>query len=155
PADAVPVLEVVHQHQPAADSVRTKLREFYELAGAHRELAGILIAEADHTSDPSAKFDAYKKAAELLLYNIGDASSATDPARKALELQPEDHAAAMLFVDVQINSGQIEEASRGLETAINAHKKRSPELAVLQQRMARVSAMLGDKDSQLNWLKKA
>ncbi|MCE9580469.1 MAG: tetratricopeptide repeat protein [Deltaproteobacteria bacterium] len=155
PADAVPVLEVVHQQQPAAEEIRTKLREFYELAGAHRELAGVLIADADHGADVNQRYANYKRAAELLLYQLGDAASATESARKALELMPEDHAAAMLFVDVQIGSGQIEAAAAGLEAAINAHKKRSPELAVLQQRMARVSQMLGDKDNQLNWLKKA
>ncbi len=155
PADAVPVLEVVHQQQPAAEEIRSKLREFYELAGAHRELAGVLIADADHGADVTQRYANYKRAAELLLYQLGDAASATESARKALELMPEDHAAAMLFVDVQIGSGQIEAAAAGLEAAINAHKKRSPELAVLQQRMARVSQMLGDKDNQLNWLKKA
>jgi tetratricopeptide (TPR) repeat protein len=155
PADAVPVLEVVHQQQPQAEEIRSKLREFYELAGAHRELAGVLIADADHGTDVLVRYGNYKRAAELLLYQLGDAAAATESARKALELQPEDHAAAMLFVDVQIGSGQIEAAAEGLELAINAHKKRSPELAVLQQRMARVSQMLGDKENQLNWLKKA
>ena len=51
--------------------------------------------------------------------------------------------------------GQLEDAGRTLETAIGAQKKRTPELAVLQQRMGKVSAALGDRDGQLNWLKKA
>ena len=61
----------------------------------------------------------------------------------------------MLNVDVLIQSGQLEDAGRTLETAIGAQKKRTPELAVLQQRMGKVSAALGDRDGQLNWLKKA
>jgi Tfp pilus assembly protein PilF len=68
---------------------------------------------------------------------------------------PEDHGAAMLYVDVLIGSGQTAEAGRVLEAAIAAQKKRSPELATMQQRMGRVAGMLGDKDGQLNWLKKA
>ena len=155
PADAVPVLEVVHQQQPGAQDIRAKLREFYELAGAHRELAGVLVADADHTDADDQKYDHYKRAAELLLYNVGDAAAAADPAQKALALRPKDHAAAMLFVDVQLGSGQVESAAQGLEAAISSHKKRSPQLAVLQQRMARVAAMMGDKDGQLGWLKKA
>ena len=61
----------------------------------------------------------------------------------------------MLYVDVLIGSGQTAEAGKVLEAAIAAQKKRSPELATMQQRMARVAGMLGDKDGQLNWLKKA
>ena len=61
----------------------------------------------------------------------------------------------MLNVDVLIASQQLEDASRTLEAAIQSHKKRTPELAVMQQRMGRVSSMLGDRDGQLSWLKKA
>jgi len=155
PADAVPVLELVHQHQPGASVVRDKLREVYEAAGEFRLLAGVLVADADHGSDASARYGNYKRAAELYLYHLEDSSSAQVPAQRALELQPDDHAALMLNVDVLIQSGQLEDAGRTLETAIGAQKKRTPELAVLQQRMGKVAAAQGDKDGQLNWLKKA
>ncbi len=155
PADAVPVLEVVHQAQPGVEILRDKLREMYEAAGEFRLLAGVLIADADHGSDPVMRYTNYRRAAELLLYQLGDAPGAQVPAAKALELQPDDHTALMLNVDVLITSNQLEDAGRTLEAAIQAQKKRTPELAVLQQRMGRVSSMLGDKDGQLNWLKKA
>ena len=155
PGEALPVLELVHQAQPAVEVLRDKLREAYEAAGEHRLLAGILIADADHGSDPAQRYSNYRRAAELLLYQLEDAAGAQVPAQKALELQPEDHAALMLNVDILIQSNQLEDAGRTLEAAIAAQKKRTPELAVLQQRMGRVSAMLGDKDNQLNWLKKA
>ncbi|HEY1557862.1 MAG TPA: tetratricopeptide repeat protein [Kofleriaceae bacterium] len=155
PADAVPVLELVHQHQPGVQVVRDKLRETYEAAGEFRQLSGILIADAEHGDDPAAKYANFKRAAELLLYDLQDAAAAQAPAQRALELQPDDHAALMLNVDVLISSGGLEDAGRTLEAAIAAQKKRTPELAVLQQRMGRVAAMLGDKDGQLNWLKKA
>ena len=155
PGDAVPVLEVVFQAQPGVDVLRDKLRETYEAAGEFKLLAGILIADADHGSDPAARYTNYKRAAELLLYQLEDAAAAQVPAQRALELQPDDHSALMLNVDVLIASGQVEDAGRTLEAAIAAQKKRTPELAVLQQRMGRVAATLGDKDGQLNWLKKA
>jgi len=154
PSDAIAVLEMVHQAQPGAEALRGKLRDQYEAAGAHRELAGILIADADHGTDKDARFAAYKRAAELLLY-VNDAAAAAVPAGKASELAPDDHAVAMLHVDVLIGSNQTEEAARVLEAAIAAQKKRSPELATMQQRMGRVAGMLGDKDGQLGWLKKA
>jgi tetratricopeptide (TPR) repeat protein len=155
PGDAVPVLELVHQQQPGVEVLRDKLREMYEAAGEYRLLAGVLVADADHGSDPQSQYTNYRRAAELLLYHLEDAASAQHPAQRALELQPEDHAALMLNVDVLISSGSLEDAGRTLEAAIAAQKKRTPELAVLQQRMGRVSSMLGDKEGQLNWLKKA
>ncbi|MBA2539103.1 MAG: hypothetical protein H0V17_05660, partial [Deltaproteobacteria bacterium] len=155
PADAVPVLEFVHQAQPAVEILRDKLREIYEAAGEFRLLAGVLTADADHGTDPAVRYANYKRAAELLLYQLQDAEGAQTPAARALELQPDDHAALMLNVDVLITSEKLDDASRTLEAAIQAQKKRTPELAVLQQRMARVAAMQNDKDGQLNWLKKA
>jgi tetratricopeptide (TPR) repeat protein len=155
PGEAVPVLELVHQAQPGVEVLRDKLREAYEAAGEHRLLAGVLTADADHGSDPAARYANYRRAAELLLYELQDPAAAQVPAARALELQPEDHTALMLNVDILIQSNQLEDAGRTLEAAIAAQKKRTPELAVLQQRMGRVSAMLGDKEGQLNWLKKA
>jgi tetratricopeptide (TPR) repeat protein len=155
PAEALPVLEMVHQAQPSVEVLRDKLRESYEAAGELRQLSVILLADADHGSDPAMRYANYRRAAELLLYHLEDAASAQVPAQKALELQPDDHAALMLNVDILIASGALEDASRTLEAAISAQKKRTPELAVLQQRMGAVSARLGDKDGQLNWLKKA
>jgi len=155
PAEAVAVLEVVHQAQPSIEVVRGKLRELYEAAGAHRELAAILIADADLSTDAAARFAAYKRAAELLLHQANDPAAAAGPAGKACALAPDDHGAAMLHVDVLIGAGQTAEASKVLEAAIAAQKKRSPELATMQQRMGRVVGMLGDKEGQLNWLRKA
>jgi tetratricopeptide (TPR) repeat protein len=155
PGDAVPVLELVHQQQPGASIVRDKLRDVYEAAGEFRLLAGVLLADADHGSDPAQRYTNYRRAAELYLYRLEDAEAAQVPAQRALELQPDDHVALMLNVDILIQSGRLEDAGRTLEAAIGAQKKRTPELAVLQQRMGKVSAALGDKDGQLNWLKKA
>ncbi|MBP9087054.1 MAG: hypothetical protein KBG15_13115 [Kofleriaceae bacterium] len=155
PADAVGVVEMVHQAQPDVAMLRTKLREQYEAAGAYRELAAILVAEADHTEDKQERYANYRRAAELLLYSLEDPAAATYAAGKALEMVPDDHTALMLNVDVLIGAGQVEDAGRTLDAAISAQKKRTPELAVMQQRMGRVSAMLGDKEGHLNWLKKA
>ena len=155
PAEAVPVLELVHQAQPGVEIIRNKLREMYEAAGEYRLLANILMADADHGSDAAQRYANYRRAAELLLYHLEDAAAAQVPASKALELQPDDHTALMLNVDVLITSNQLEDASRTLDAAISAQKRRTPELAVLQQRMGRVAAMMNDKEGQLNWLKKA
>lgn len=155
PADALEVLELVHSQQPNAEALRIKLREMYEASGSFRELAGVLFADAEHGEDVDQRYANYKRAAELYLYQLEDAAGAGPAAQKALELRPEDHNALMLNVDVLIASGQADVAGRTLEAAIAAQKKRSPELAVLQQRMGRVCAVQNDRDGQINWLKKA
>ncbi len=155
PADALEVLELVHSQQPDAEALRIKLREMYEASGSFRELAGVLFADAEHGADAEQRYANYKRAAELYLYQLEDAAGAGPAAQKALELRPDDHAALMLNVDVLIASGQADVAGSTLEAAIAAQKKRSPELAVLQQRMGRVCAVQNDRDGQINWLKKA
>ena len=60
PGDSVPVLELVHQQQPGIEIIRDKLREMYEAAGEFRQLAGILIADADHGSDPALRYTNYR-----------------------------------------------------------------------------------------------
>jgi hypothetical protein len=141
PGESLPVLELVFQQQPSVTALRDKLRDVYEAAGQFRELAAILIADADHgDDDASTRYANYKRAAEMLLYQLEDAVAAQVPAQKALELQPDDHGALMLNIDVLITSGQLEDAGRTLEAAIAAQKKRTPELAQQQQRMGRVCA---------------
>jgi hypothetical protein len=74
---------MVHEAQPSSEALRARLRELYEAAGAHRELAAILIADADLGPTP-ARFANYKRAAELLLYQANDpAAAAGPPARPA------------------------------------------------------------------------
>lgn len=155
PGDALQALEVVHEIQPGSDEIRHRLRRIYELSGEHRRLASVLLADGDHAKDDGLRYEAYRRAAEVLVYSLGDASAAVDPARKALDLRPEDHDATVLYADVLLASGQTQQVVDMLDAAIAAHKRRSPELAVLQQRMARVSAMAGDRENQLGWLKKA
>ncbi len=148
-------LEMVHGAQPESSVVRDQLRRIYELSGAHRELALLLLSDGDHGDDVDARFDAYRRAAEVFLFQLGDAAAAAEPAMKARELKPDDHHATVTYVDVLIGSGKTAEATEILEPAIATHKRRSPELAMLQQRMARAAAVAGDKDGQLTWLRKS
>lgn len=155
PGDARPGLETVHHAQPDNERIRSRLRRIYELSGAHRELAGVLLADGDHAEDEEERYTAYRRAAEVLVYELGDAAAAIEPARKARELRPDDHESTVLFVDILTTGGQTDEAIAVLEPAIAGHRRRSPHLASLQQRMARVAAALGDPQSQLAWLKKS
>jgi tetratricopeptide (TPR) repeat protein len=155
PGEAIAVLEMVHEAQPSSEALRTRLRELYEAAGAHRELAAILIADADLGTDTPARFANYKRAAELLLYQANDAGGRRRPRRQGLRARARGSRRGDALRRRVDRLGPDRRGGRVLETAIAAQKKRSPELATMQQRMGRVAGMLGDKEGQLNWLKKA
>ncbi len=60
-----------------------------------------------------------------------------------------------MYVNVLTGAGRVDEAIEVLEPAIAGHKRRSPELASLQQRRAHIASAQGDQDAHLSWLKKA
>jgi tetratricopeptide (TPR) repeat protein len=148
-------LEYVHQLQPEVTAIRDLLRRMYEKAGSYRELAGLLLADAEHATDDDTRYQCYRQAADLLVNKLGDTEAAVVPAQRARELKPDDHETVLLVGDVLIASGQIREAVELLMPAIDGHKRRSPELAALQYRMARAAGATGDRDTQLAWLKRA
>ena len=148
-------LEYVHQVQPGAEVVRELLRRIYQAAGSYREMAGLLLADAEHATDDEARYQCYRQAADILVNQLGDTEAAVVPAQKARELKPDDHDTVVLVSDVLIASGQIREAVELLMPAIESHKRRSPELAALQFRMAKAAGATGDQETQLAWLKRA
>ena len=148
-------LEYVHQIQPDSVQIRDLLRRMYEQAGAWRELAALLLADAEHAPDDDARYQCYRQAADLLVNRLGDTEAAVVPAQRARELKPDDHETTLLVADVLIASASIREAVELLMPAIEGHKRRSPELAALQYRMAKAAAATGDRETQLAWLKRA
>jgi tetratricopeptide (TPR) repeat protein len=155
PGEALQALEIAHRAQPDSGEIRDRLRRIYELSGAFDKLATVLLADGDHAADANVRYAAYRRAAEVLLFSLGNPEAALEPARKARELKPEEHDATVLHVDILTMGGQTDSAIAILEEAIGQHKRRSPQLATLKQRMARIAAVLGDRDGQLSWLKEA
>ena len=148
-------LEFVHQVQPDNGAIRDHLRSMYEETGAMQELASLLLADAEHAADEEGRYQSYRRAADIMVNQLGDAEAALHAAQKAQELKPDDHETLVLLADVLTHSGRAQEAAEMLEPAIAAHKRRSPELAALQHRMARIAQVYGDQQTQLAWLKKA
>lgn len=155
PALALGGLQTTHRAQPDEGRVRDLLRALYEQTGATRDLADLLLVDAEHADDDDGRYELLRSAADLYVNHLDDAAAAIEPAQKAKELRPDDHATQVLLADVLIGSGQLDQAIAMLEPAIGEHKRRSPELASLQYRMAKVAAAQNDKDEQLGWLKKA
>ncbi|MBT8494872.1 MAG: tetratricopeptide repeat protein [Deltaproteobacteria bacterium] len=155
PGQARQGLEFAHQVQPENQIIRDHLKYVYENTGLLRELATVLLADAEYAAELDEQYEAYRKAADILVNRIGDAEAAIAPAQKAQELKPDDHETLVLLADVLTGSDRAHEAAAMLEPAIAAHKRRSPELASLQHRMARIAQVAGDQQTQLAWLKKA
>ena len=154
-ADALSSLEQVHSEDRHDAALRGRLRALYENIGAKAELAAILIDDAMAATDVSERVGHLQHAARLHL-ELGDPGAALLPLTEAGKLQPEDAQNQLLMIDLAIQLGRVAEAEQALEAAIAVQKrKRSPELAALYQRMARLSAAQGDAEAQLKWLNQA
>jgi tetratricopeptide (TPR) repeat protein len=148
-------LEVVARQQPDSVVLRNRLRALYEQSGAFFELGNLLLADANETDDPDKRYELYRKAGDMFL-RANDAAAATGPLEAAVQIKPDDHSAMILLTDSYIAAGRYADAGQMLEQAIAGHtRRRSPELAELQQRMARLAAAAGDPSLQLQWLNAA
>ncbi len=155
PEDAREGLETARRALPDNVAIARALRDVYERTGAHAELAQLLLADAAATSDKSARLPLLHRVAELMLA-AGNAEDALGPLTDAHTIEPHSEQTMLLLVDAYTKLGRLQEASQMLEEAIAGHKKkRSPELARLQQRMARIAETMGDEDSRLGWLNTA
>jgi len=148
-------LEYVANAQPDSIVVRNRLRELYEQAGAHAELGNLLMADVQGTEDPEERYELLRKAGDMFL-RAGDGAAAITPLEQAVQLKPDDHGGVVLLVDGYIAGERYADAGQMLEQAIANHtRRRSPELAQLQSRMARLAAAAGDPSLQLQWLNAA
>ncbi len=153
PAAARRALESVHEQQPTVDSVRSRLKALYEEIGATSELATMVVEEAKTTEDEDARFELLRRAGDLFLGSEGGASLAIVPLEEAAELKPDDHETTILLVDSYMESSRHGEAVGLLEKAIASKGgRRSPQLAELQHRMARLAEAASDKPVQMQWL---
>ncbi|AKF05991.1 Membrane protein in colicin uptake-like protein [Sandaracinus amylolyticus] len=156
PHEARPGLERVHHDQPSDGRVRDALRTMYEQSQAWAELAGILLADAAGTSDVEARWAALRRAGELLVYEVQDPARAIDPLREALSIKEDEQDVVVVLSDAMIGAGALAEAVELLQNAIGAsRRRRSPALAMMQLRMARIAGLSGDQQTQLEWLKVA
>ena len=156
PAEARPVLETVFRDNPAEPILRDHLRRIYEETGAHRELAELTLAEAEHAGDQAERFAALRRAASLFMESVGDMESAVGPLQAAHELRPRDGDVAVMLADALIGSNRLQEAANFLDTALTAQKgRRSREVSMMQQRMAAIAGAVGDRANEAGWLNAA
>jgi tetratricopeptide (TPR) repeat protein len=135
--------------------VRDRLRQLYEAIGAHFELGGLLLMDAEASQNDDERYELLRRAGDHYL-RAGDPDSATGPLHAAVQIRPDDHAATILLVDSYIAAERYAEAGQLLEVAIANHtRRRSPELGELQHRMAGLARAAGDRELELQWLNAA
>jgi tetratricopeptide (TPR) repeat protein len=155
PSAARAGLEHVARVQPENLVIRNRLRDLYEQAGAHAELGHLLMADVAGANDEEERYELLRRAGDMFL-RAGDGEAAITPLEQAVQLKPDDHGAVLLLVDGYIAGQRYADAGQMLEQAIANHtRRRSPELAQLQSRMARLAAAAGDPGLQLQWLNAA
>ena len=147
PAAARDGLERAQEAEPSDARLRARLRTLYEQISAHSELAALLVREAASSENAAERVPLLQRAARLYL-DGGDPVKALGPLGEAMKLQPEDSQTQLLMIDISIQQAQLVEAEKLLDAAIATQKRRrSPELAVLYQRMARLSASRADYEA--------
>jgi tetratricopeptide (TPR) repeat protein len=148
-------LESVQRENPGDETLRQRLRQMYESAGAYAELGEILLNQADATTDPEEQFRLLKEAGELFLRaEVGGA--ACEIFQRALALKPDAYDVVFQLSEAYLALGEVDQAAGALEQAIEAHgKRRSPELSQLQHGLARVAYARGDDEGVMSWLEAA
>lgn len=155
PVEARQGLEFARRKQPDNKELRGELQQIYAAIGADKELADLLVEQVADAADDAAKLELLRRAAKLYL-GIGDAAAAAVPLRSILEIDPADAESVGLLADAYTQSGQLDAAEQIIDGAIESSPAgRSPELANLQLRKARLAAARGDRDTQLNVLQLA
>jgi len=155
PGDALEGLESAFAVLRDNVAIKRALRDVYERSGAHAKLAALLLSDAGAASDPQERLPLLHRAADLFL-SADNPEAALPPLTQAHAIEPDSEQTMLLLIDAYTKLERFEEASQMLEEAIAGHKKkRSPELARLQHRMARLAERMGDQEARLGWLNNA
>ena len=155
PGEARPGLEHARRKQPENRAIRDALRTIYEQTEAHKELAKILLQDAEELETAEERLPLLKQVATLFLAE-GDAESATEVLAQVLELSPGDIEASVTLADAHLAQGALDHASAILQSAADTlSSPRGAEAAMLFQRQARIAGSQGDTPKQLELLQQA
>jgi tetratricopeptide (TPR) repeat protein len=155
PEEAIPWLSSVLAHVPDHRALQTRLAALYTSAGKLGEAARLRTAMADSEPDEKQRYRLYLEIAESLRA-VGQGKDAVYPLEKAVALPSADRATRILLSDAYLAAGTLDKASTILSELLTTGKGMKPEeLASLHHRQSRLAGLAGDKDGQLQALKKA
>jgi tetratricopeptide (TPR) repeat protein len=148
-------LEFVYARNQDSKELREELKNIYEKSGADDKLAQLLTDELATVEDDAEKAGLLRRIGGVY-QRAGDAAAAIAALEQSLELAPDDTETALAVVDVRIGEGELDQAAELLDKAIDGCKgRRSPQLAALQVRKARISRAQGERKDELGWLELA
>ncbi|MFT3921222.1 MAG: tetratricopeptide repeat protein [Myxococcales bacterium] len=131
------------------------LSELYAELSEKQALAELMLRYLSPQDPAEKRFEQLRRIGQLLL-DAGDSERALAALTQAWELKPDDMVTVLFIADAQIAARRFQEAQDLLEKAMNACKsRRSPELAQLRYRMAKLSSAAGDSQARLEWLNSA
>jgi tetratricopeptide (TPR) repeat protein len=131
------------------------LAELYQEIGEKRGLADLMLRYMNQQDAPEKRFEQLRRIGQLFL-DAGDSESAMKALLQAFEIKPDDVPTVLFIADAYIGAKRFQQAQDLLEKAMNVYKqRRSPELAQLRHRMAKLSSAAGDAQARLEWLNAA
>ncbi len=153
--EALPWLSGVLSQVPGHRALQLRLAGLYASTGNIAESARLRNEMADSEPDESERFALYVQIGQALLA-VGEGADAAVALEKALALPRADRPTRSLLLDAYTAAGRLDHASTVLtDLLVDAKSMKSEELAMLYQRQSKLAALTGDRDGQLQALKKA
>jgi tetratricopeptide (TPR) repeat protein len=145
---------------PTNPAVRARLRDVYNVLGAGRELADLILQDADAATDAATRCGLLLHAGRLLLDGgeaPAHAASVLEEARSLLPPQPpsagpraDEQEILLLLSDAYLLVGRVADAQTLLDIAIAAHKgRRSKPLAAVHRKRAQLELSINDRPAAL------
>ena len=161
--EARTALERALQAAPTNPTVRARLRDVYNVLGAGRELAELILEDAAASTDTAAKCGLLLHAGRLLLDGgeaPAHAAAVLEEARSLLAPQPpsagprsDEQEILLLLSDAYVLIGRVADAQTLLDIAVAAHKgRRSKQLAAVHRKRAQLDLSVGDRAAALTAL---
>ena len=153
--EAIPWLSSVLDEAPSHRGLQLRLAGLYASTGNIAESARLRNEMADSEADPRERFRLYVQIGQALLA-VGEGADAALALEKAVALPLADRTTRALLLDAYTAAGLLDRAAAVLSDLLTDSKAmKSEELATLYQRQSKLAAVMGDKDGQLQALKKA
>ncbi len=155
-ADARAALEKALEVERTHTELRQRLEALYESVGATRELANMLLDDAEVSTDMDHRLGLLLRAADLLLLPDGD----TDAAIRILEFargeSPESIEAVVLLARAYAGAGRNDEGLKMLQSVTESHRgRRSKALSAVYEQIASIHLEEGFLTDALQALSKA
>ena len=153
--EAIPWLSGVLSQVPGHRDLQSRLAGLYEATGHMVESARLRYLMADSEPDENERFRLFVQIGQALLA-AGQGADAVLALEKSLAFPAADRATRELLLDAYIAAGTLDRAAAVLaELLVDAKTLKAEDLANLYRRQSKLAAATGDRDGQLQALKKA